>query len=80
MRQPLSTEAAVNALHVQTYRQNVWIAPRAKGTAAAPAVLANGLVEAQIAQLMANIPMPKYSGDPQEWDNFERTWNNHINN
>ena len=79
MGQPLSREAAVNALRMQKYRGDSWNAPRLTGTAAAPAVLANGLADAQTAIVMANIPTPQYSGNPEELDEFDRTWNKYVN-
>ena len=48
-------------------------------TAAAPPVLATRLAEAQMVRLMASIPMPKYSSNPEELDEFERTWNKYVN-
>ena len=77
--QPPSTEAAVNALHVQEYGGNTWNAPRATGTGATPTVLANGLAKAQMARVTANIPMPKYNGHPEELDEFERMCNKCVN-
>ena len=44
-----------------------------------PPVLANGLAEVQMARVMANIPMPKYSGNPEQLDKFERTWDKYVN-
>ena len=78
MGQPLPPDAAVNALQVQKYGGNTWSAPRTTGTAAAPAMLANGLAEAQMARVMSNLPMPKYSGSPEDLDEFERTWNKYV--
>ena len=69
----------MNTLHVQKYGARGWHAPRATRTKVTPAVLANGLAEAQMTRVMANIPMPKYSGNPEDLDEFERTWNKYVN-
>ena len=66
------TEATVNTLHVQKYGACGWHAPRATGTTVTPAVLANGLAESQMTRVMANIPMPKYSGNPEDLDEVGR--------
>ena len=73
------TEAAVNALRVQKYGGGGWPAPRATGTTATPTVLANGLAEAQMTRVMGNIPPPKYSGKPEDLDDFKQTWNKYVN-
>ena len=73
------TEAAVNALHVQKYWGGEWGASRATGATATPTVLDNGLAEAQMTPVMANIPMLKYSGTLEDLDEFERTWNQYVN-
>ena len=78
--QPPFIEAAVSALQWQKYRGNAWNARRVTGTAAAPAMLGNGLAEAHLARVMANIPRPKYSGNPEEWDECERTLNKSVSN
>ena len=57
-------EATVNALHVQKYRGHGWYAPQATGATAKSTALAIGLAESQMTRVMANIPMPKYSGSP----------------
>ena len=30
-------------------------------------------------RVMANIPMPKYSGNPEDLDEFEWTWTKYVN-
>ena len=79
MRQVLPTEATVNTLHVRKYGGGGWHAPRATGATATPTVLANPLAKAQMTRVMANIPMPKYSGNLEDLDEFERTWNKYVN-
>ena len=69
----------MNALHVQKYGGGGWHSPRATGATATPTVLANGLAEARMTRVKANIPMPKYSGNPEDLDEFERTWNKYVN-
>ena len=73
------TEETVNALHVQKHGGGGWHVPRATGPTATPTVLASGLAETQMTRVMANILMPKYSGNPEELDEFERTWNKYVN-
>ena len=75
----LPTEATVNTLWVQKYGGGGWHALRATGATATPVVLANRLAEAQTTQVMADISMPKYSGNPEHLDEFERTWNKYVN-
>ena len=79
MGQVTPTEAAVNALHVQKYGGGGWNAARATGATATPTVLANGFAEAQMTRVMANTPLPKYSGNPEDLDEFEQTWNKYVN-
>ena len=64
MGHPQSKEADVKTLHVQTYGGNAWNAPRATGSEAAPTVLASGLAEAQMARVMANIPIAQIQRQP----------------
>ena len=64
------TEATVSALHARKYGGGGWHAPRATGATATPPVLVNGLAAAQMTQVMANIPMPKYSGNLEDLDEF----------
>ena len=54
-------------------------APRATETTAAPAVLVNGFLEAQLAWIISNICMPKYSINPEDLDEFERMENKDVN-
>ena len=54
----------MSALHVQKYGGGRWHAPQARRSTATPTYFANGLVKAQMTRVMANIPMPKYSGNP----------------
>ena len=75
----LPTEATVNALHLQKYGGGGWHAPRATGPTATPTVLAKGLAEARMTGVMANISMPKYSGNQEDLDKLERTWNKYVN-
>ena len=42
-------------------------------------MLANALADAQMTRVMANIPMPKYSGNPGDLDEFERMWKKYVN-
>ena len=73
-------EAALNALHVQNYPGGgEWSAAGAPGTTGTPPVLAIGLAEAQMTQVMANIRMPKYIRNPEDLDELERTRNNYVN-
>ena len=69
----------MNALHMQKYGGGGEHAPRATGATATPTVLANGLAEAQRTRVMANIPMPKYSGNPEDFDEFKRTSSKYVN-
>ena len=48
-------------------------------TTESPTVLANGLAEAQMTRVMANISMAKYCGNAEDLDEFERTWNKYAN-
>ena len=77
MGQAPPIESAVNALHMQKYGGGRWNAPRATGTTATPTVFANGLAEAKITRVMGTVPIPKYSGNPEDVDD-ERTWNRYI--
>ena len=42
-------------------------------------MLANGLAGAQVTRVMANIPMPKYSGNQEDLEEFERPWKKYVN-
>ena len=73
------TEATVNTLHVQKYGGGGRHEPRATGATVTPTILSNGLAEVQMTRVMANIPMPKYSGNLEDFDEFKRTWNKYVN-
>ena len=55
--------------------------PGRRGRRRPPTVttLANGLAQAQMTRVMAKIYMPKYSGNPEDLDDFERTWSKYVN-
>ena len=73
------TKATVNTLHVRKYGGHGLHGPRATGVTATPTVFANGLAEAQMIRFIADIPMPKYSGNPEDVDKLEPTWNKCVN-
>ena len=69
----------MNALEVQKYGGGRWHSPQATGIKATPTVLANGLAVTQMTRVIPNIPIPKYSGNPEGLNESERTWNNYVN-
>ena len=71
--EPVPTQAAMKTLYVQRHRGGVWNVPRSTGTTAVSFLLPNKLTEAHMANVMANLPMPKYSGNLDDLDEFEQT-------
>ena len=64
---------------MRKYGGGGWHAPGGTVATAKPTVLANGLAEAQMTRVIAHILMPKYTGNPEDLDEFERTWNEYLN-